>query len=511
MSAPQSRGASGVTYTHAAEGYFDKRGLTRTAGFWGLWGLGVAAVISGDFSGWNFGIGGAGWGGFLIATVIVTLMYVTMIGSIGEMSAAMPHTGGAYSFARSAMGPWGGFVTGLAETIEYVATTAVIVHFSASYADSITDDLFGLSMPSWVWWLILYAVFLLLNIAGAEVSFRFAVVVAALSLAVIGLFAVMALFSGALDFGKLFDIEPAAGNSDFLPFGWWQVVLAMPFAMWLYLGIEELPLAAEESHMPARDIPRAGMWGLATLIVSGGLVLLLNPAVVGASAIGDSAEPLLDGFRAILPNSDVAAILSAFALIGLFASLQGIMYAYGRNIYSLSRAGYYPKALSLTGTRKTPWIALVVGAVIGIVALILVDTGGETAGAIVLNIAVWGAVLAYLLQMVSFVLLRRKFPTARRPYRSPFGVPGAVFAGAVAALIFVGVMLNEAYREAIVAIAAIYVVALVGFAAFGRTRLVLSPEEEYAMSGGLHGDPQEEGYGAIDVGDIDPQARSRSV
>ena len=76
MSALQPRGASGVTYTHAEEGYFDKRGLTRTAGFWGLWGLGVAAVISGDFSGWNFGIGGAGWGGFLIATVIVTLMYV---------------------------------------------------------------------------------------------------------------------------------------------------------------------------------------------------------------------------------------------------------------------------------------------------------------------------------------------------------------------------------------------------------------------------------------------------
>ena len=125
MSAPQPRGASGVTYSHAAEGYFDKRGLTRTAGFWGLWGLGVAAVISGDFSGWNFGIGGAGWGGFLLATAIVTLMYVAMIASIGEMASAMPHTGGAYSFARSAMGPWGGFVTGLAETSEYLVPTGM--------------------------------------------------------------------------------------------------------------------------------------------------------------------------------------------------------------------------------------------------------------------------------------------------------------------------------------------------------------------------------------------------
>jgi ethanolamine permease len=186
------------------------------------------------------------------------------------------------------------------------------------------------------------------------------------------------------------------------------------------------------------------------------------------------------------------------------------MYAYGRNIYSLSRAGYYPKALSLTGARKTPWIALVVGAAIGILALFAVQTIGDAAGAIVLNIAVWGAVIAYLLQMVSFVMLRRKFPNASRPYRSPFGVPGAVFAGAVAVLIFVGVMLNEDYRPAIIAIAIVFVVGLAGFAAFGRHRLVLSPEEEYAMSGGLHGDPQAEGYGAIDVQDIDPEARSRT-
>ena len=125
MSTPQPAGSNGVTYAAAADGYFDKRGLTRSAGFWGLWGMGVAAVISGNFSGWNLGIAGAGWGGFAVACVIVTAMYLAMIASISEMSAAMPHTGGAYSFARAAMGPWGGFVTGLAETIEYVATTGV--------------------------------------------------------------------------------------------------------------------------------------------------------------------------------------------------------------------------------------------------------------------------------------------------------------------------------------------------------------------------------------------------
>nr|WP_241961073.1 hypothetical protein [Salinibacterium hongtaonis] len=53
---------SGVKYTSAASGYFEKRQLKRSAGVWGLWGLAVAAVISGDFSGWNFGIAYAGFG-----------------------------------------------------------------------------------------------------------------------------------------------------------------------------------------------------------------------------------------------------------------------------------------------------------------------------------------------------------------------------------------------------------------------------------------------------------------
>lgn len=494
-----SRTSGGVTYTHAEAGYFEKRQLKRTAGFWGLWGIGVGAVISGDFSGWNFGIGAAGWGGLLIATLIIIVMYFGMLFSIGEMSAAMPHTGGAYSFARSAMGPWGGFVTGLAETIEYVFTTAVIVYFSAGYANAVTAELLGLDLENhlWIWWIVLYLAFVLLNSAGAEASFKFAIAVSVISIGVLVLFGVLAAVNGALDFSQLNNIAPTAGNSAFLPFGWEGVLYALPFAMWFFLGIEELPLAAEEAHDPAKDIPRAGLIGMLTLVACATIVLFLNPAVNGSEALGDAGEPLLDGFRAFLP-AGWAAVLSGFALIGLLASLQGIMFAYGRNMFSLSRAGYYPKALSLTGARQTPWVALVVGAVIGFLALVLVDYVIEGAGDVVLNIAVWGAVIAYLLQMISFVLLRRKFPTAVRPYVSPLGNTGAIVAGLLAAVTFVGVLLNETYRPAIVAIAAVYVIALLGFALFGRHRLVLSPEEEYAMSGGLHRDPAVEDYKALE-------------
>lgn len=499
----ESAKVAGATYTRAGKEYFEKRGLKRSAGVWGLWGLAVAAVISGDFSGWNFGIGFAGFGGMLIAFVVLVLMYYGLTFSIGEMAAAMPHTGGAYSFARSAMGPWGGLATGLAETIEYVATTAVVVYFSGQYADSALFLLTGVSLPPFLWWIILYAAFIGLNAAGAAISFRFAIIVSIISIAIIVVFGVMAIVTGAFSWDALWDIAPdpeAAGASTFLPFGVWSILLALPFAMWFFLGIEELPLAAEESHEPARDIPRAGLWARGTLIATGLIVLFLNTGVLGSEATGASVEPLLDGFRAMV-GDQAAAILALLALIGLLASLMGIMFAYGRNMYSLSRAGYYPRWLSLTGKSKTPWVALVFGAVLGFLALVIVQAAGgdaSPAGAIVLNIAVWGAVLAYFLQMVSFIVLRRKFPNASRPYKSPWGLFGAYSAAAIAAIVFLGLLFNSAFWLAIVAIIVVYAVIFVGFAVYGRNRLVLSPEEEYAISGGLHGDPQAEGYDAME-------------
>ena len=120
------------------------------------------------------------------------------------------------------------------------------------------------------------------------------------------------------------------------------------------------------------------------------------------------------------------------------------------------------------------------------------------AGPIVLNIAVWGAVVAYALQLVSFMILRRKYPHVDRPYRSPWGVPGAAVALVIAALIFLGFLLNPTFGPAIIAIAIVYVVILLGFGLFFRHRLVLWPEEEYALSGGSHGDPQAEGYDAME-------------
>jgi len=482
------RKVGSVTYTNVDQGYFEQRGLKRHAGVWSLWALGVAAVISGDFSGWNFGLDVGGFGGLLLATAVITIMYFGLCYSIAEMSPAMPHTGGAYSFSRSAMGPWGGFVTGLAENIEYVVTTAVVGTFAAAYARPVFAELIGLDMDEMVWLVIFYVIFVGLNVMGIEATMRFSIFICFLSLAVLAIFFVMSIFN--FDFDNLTDIAPAAGGTPFLPFGVGGIFAALPFAIWFYLAIEELPLAAEESMDPARDVPRATMWGLWTLVITGVLVLFLNTGVTGAEAIRLSGEPLLDGFRVILGSETGAAVLGLAALSGLIASFHTIIYAYGRNIYSLSRAGYFPKWMSVThGTRKTPWLALVLGAVIGILlALLLRWAGGQdsafaaTVSGALLNMAVFGAVISYAMQCVAFVLLRRNMPDINRPYRSPVGIPGAVVAGIISIVALIATFLNEDYRPGVYGVAIWFLLAIAYFGLAGRHKLVLSPEEEFALS-----------------------------
>jgi ethanolamine permease len=501
---------AGVTYREPESGYFLKRALRRHAGVWSLWALGVAAVISGEFSGWNLGLDAGGFGGLLVATIIITVMYFGLCYSIAEMSPAMPHTGGAYSFARSSMGPWGGFITGVAESIEYIVTPAVVVTFIAQYMQAIVDDLFGVSIAQPIWWLIFYLIFLGLNLVGIEMAMRFTVAICLLALAILAVFCIGALTK--FDFSTFaLNITPEAGNSKWFPFGVGEgVFLAMPFAIWFFLAIEELPLAAEEAHDPKRDIPRGTIYGLLTLVVAAFLVLFLNTGIApGAEGLRSSGEPLLDGLKTIFGSGTSASLLGLVAVAGLVASFHTIIFAYGRNVYSLSRAGYYPHWLSLThGKRQTPYVALIGGGVLGYgLAYLLYEAGrrdwmGGNLSAALLSMAVFGAVISYFMQMLAFILLRRKLPNVKRPYRSPLGVAGAAIAGVIALVSLAALFARSDYRPGVYGVAAWFVLAILYFAIAGRHRLILSPEEEFAITRGAHGHPETEGYGQTHVADV---------
>ena len=251
-----------VTYHAPDAAYFKERGLRRFAGAWSLWALGVGAVISGDFFGWNFGLLTGWFGGLLVATGVVAIMYVGLCFSIAELSPALPHTGGAYSFGRTAFGPWGGFLTGVAESIEYVLTPAVVVVGIGGYVGTILETSFGVSLPAPLLWAIFYAVFVGVNIVGVELTFRVTVAITLVALAVLVVFWIGAI--PHFRWEHALDVAPSAGGSIWFPNGFSGITASLPFAIWFYLAIEQLPLAAEESHDPKRDMPRGLLWGIAT-------------------------------------------------------------------------------------------------------------------------------------------------------------------------------------------------------------------------------------------------------
>ena len=486
--------SAGVSYKKADASYFEKRGLSRYAGVWSLWALGVGAVMSGHFSGWHFGFATGGWGGMLVAGIIIAVMYLGLTFSIAEMSPALPHTGAAYSFARTAMGPWGGFITGLCENVEYVLTPAVIVTFITAYVNSIL----GLDAAySPLVWMIFYAIFLALNVFGLELSFKVTLVITVLSLAVLVFFWISAIPSmdfsrWALNIGVGPDgaaVELPEGNGEWFPFGFSGVLATLPFAVWLFLAIEQLPLAAEESVDPKRDMPKGIILGMVTLMVSAFMIVLLNPSVpgVGSFHLGSSLEPLLDGFKAVYGDSGVV-ILGLVALTGLIASFHTILYAQGRQVYSLSRAGYFPTVLSVThSVYKTPYVAMITGSVVGLAVMLVIwfalgaEQGGSIIGSVLLNMAVFGAMFSYIMQAISFIILRKKLPNIERPFRSPLGIPGAVLTIIIAIVTLLYQIQDPNFTKGVLWVVIWFAIAIAYFAFVGRHRLILSPEEEFAM------------------------------
>ncbi len=475
-----------VQYEDVSSEYLEQRQLKPSAGWVLLWAMGVGAVISGDFFGWNLGLGSSGFGGLAVATLLMAVMYFCMVYTIAELSAALPHAGGFFSFTRSAMGPVGGFICGLTDVIEYVITPAVIVIGIAGYINQLVfpgqaDVAIGYTI---LWWFLVYGLFVFINIQGVALSLRMGLVFAGLAAIVLVVFYIGVFATGSFDVAKLFDVQPTEGNSDWFPNGWTSVFGALPFAIWFYLAIEQLPLAAEESHNAVEDMPRALILGMFTLFGLSLFTLVLNTGVVGATALGDSEAPLADGFQVVFGIGSTATLMTLMALVGLIASFHAIIYAYGRVLFALSRAGYIPRILSLTGERHTPYVALIVGAGIGLACALCIEFLGEQSnvGAALLNMAVFGAVISYANVMLSYIILRIKRPDLPRPYKSPFGIPGAVIGLMLSILALAATMSDQAMLPAIIGVIVFLVIGLLYFFLYSRHHLVAqAPEEEMAL------------------------------
>ncbi|MCC8425906.1 ethanolamine permease [Mucilaginibacter sp. UR6-11] len=366
-----------------------------------LWAIGVGLVISGEYFGWNLGWGVAGTIGLLIATIVVTIMYVTFIFSYTELTAAIPHAGGAFAYAYRAMGPFGGLIAGYATLIDFLLATPAIAVSLGAYLHFLYP-----AIPIMQSAMLFNATFILLNISGVKESATFSVFITLLAVAE------LLLYMGVV----APHFKMASYLTDPMPFGWPGVFAALPFAVWFYLAIEGMAMVVEEVKEPKKNIPKGYISAIITLVFLALAVMVLTGGITNWHRLSTLDYPLPEAIGIVLGKANgLTRIFASIGLFGLIASLHGTILASSRQVFAMARSGYLPRGLAQINHRfKTPHRALISGGVISFIAIYI----GTTAQIIILSVL--GAVVMYMMSMISLFILRKKEPGLDRPFISPF-------------------------------------------------------------------------------------------
>ena len=400
-----------------------------------IWGLGVGYVISGMYFGWNLGLEKGGTLGLGIATLFIIVLYITFTFSYAELACAIPKAGGVFDYATRAMGADMGFIAGMAQNIEFIFAPPAIAFAIGAYF-----NLFFPQIPITAIAILSYVIFTLLNIYGVQAAARFELLITIFAVGEL-------LFFAGLTLPKF---EASNFSANPFPNGWQGVFAAIPFAIWFFLGIEGVANVAEEAINPKRTILLGFGSAIATLVVLCVLTFCASIGVAGWEAIvyksdgssSDSPLPLALGF--IVGNDNVLYhLLITIGLFGLVASFHGLILAAGRSSFEFGRVGFAPAWLGKLNPKfQTPANALLLNMAIGVIALLT----GRTAD--IITIAVFGALMLYIIAMIALFRLRKSEPHLERPFR----VPGFPVVPWIALLIAIGSLIAMTYYNFVLAL-----------------------------------------------------------
>lgn len=364
-----------------------------------LWAIAVGMVISGQYYGFSYGYAEGGPFGLLIAFLIVTVFYVTFVFCYTELATSIPHAGGPNAYARRAMGPFWGFLSGFSILIELVFAPAAVVLSIGAYIHFLIP-----AIPSTVATIVFLVVFIGINYLGVKLS------------AIVELIVTVAALVGLLMFYVLAAPNFSSSNiltDPILPNGSGGIFAAITYAIWFYLALEGAAMSAEEMKNPRKDIPKAYIPAIFTLFITAFFTLIFVGGIADYTKIASEDFPLPLALSEAFGENHVGVLLiGIFGIIALVASLQGIIVGYSRQAYAMSRSGYLPKFLSkVHPKRKVPHWALIIPAIVTLMAALsgVTDT--------IIDITVFGAVLMYFISVLSVIVLRKKEPKMERPFK----------------------------------------------------------------------------------------------
>ena len=436
-----------------------------------LWGIAVGLVISGEYFGWSYGWAAAGTLGFLVTSLLIAAMYTSFIFSFTELTTSIPHAGGPFAYAKRAFGPLGGFIAGFATLVEFVFAPPAIAMAIGAYLNvqfpEINPKLVAVGA---------YLVFMGLNILGVSIAATFELCVT-----------ILAIFELLVFMGV---VAPGFSLASFAKGGWAGqdgfslaaipgIFAAIPFAIWFFLAIEGAAMAAEEAKEPKRTIPIAYITGILTLVVLAIGVMVFAGGAGDWSKLSNINDPLPQAMKMIVGDSSGwLHMLVWLGLFGLIASFHGIILGYSRQIFALARAGYLPAALAVVHpTFRTPHRAILAGGVVGIAAIFsdeLIKIGGQTLTANIVTMSVFGAIVMYIISMLSLFQLRKAEPQLERPFKAPLFPAFPAIALALATLSLIAMVY---YNQLLAAIfLCMFAVGLLYFLVTGHHRDAAEPD-----------------------------------
>lgn len=429
-----------------------------------LWFIGVGMVISGNYFGWNFSVLEAGFAGTMIAVALMAVLFISLSLCIAELASAIPLAGGLFAYTRCALGRFGGFLAGFGSFVEYGICAPVVCTGVGGYINFLWP-----SIPSFAAGVALYVVLICIQLMGIDGFAKFETAVTAIAVALL-----VILYIFGLPHVDQANLLPSAGPA--IPGGISGVWSSLPYAMWLFMGIEMLGTMAEDCAQPSRDLPRSIMLTAATLFILACLTTTTVIGLGGTELVNSSMYPLPDAVaHAMGQDYWLVSVLAVLGLFGLIASFSAVILACSKPAYALARAGYFPKFLSKTNSHEVPYWALIVPAAVGIVLVYYLDADQLQL------IATFGALVSYILACASLIVLRRRAPEMPRPFKAPLFPLLPI----VAIILSVVAIFSSVFKDPIFFCIdiAVFAAAAVYYLVWARARVDKSaPEEQFAAS-----------------------------
>lgn len=362
----------------------------------GIWAVAVGAVVSGNYYGWNYIFSETNFEGALIALGIACLFYIPFSFMYAELATAIPSSAGPAAYTEKAFGRGAGFFAGFSYLVESLFCTPGICIATGAYVHTLVP-----TVPAVVASVVTYLIFLYVNCCGIESSQFVGLIVTVIGVAGCVLFGAVGMPHADFAFlGQMGDLGGING-----------IFVAIPYAVWFFLGFEAGGMGAEECKNPSRDIPKAFILAIFTCFACGMIMLFTTASVLPKEQILVNDAPIANVINSIFGDgSAMSTLFIVIAMIGLVASLNGIIIGQSRQAYALARCKCLPAFLGKLNKDGTPINALLTTSVIGIAFTIIGSVD------VIVVIAGMGSAFMALCCFASWVKLQKSQPEMERPY-----------------------------------------------------------------------------------------------